>query len=109
MNYLCGAGIFNLVAFLALTRALQLTSVVFVNALSASQTAMAALAGVFLFGEPTTSALWMGIGLTALGLFLTKGRRPAKPDAAIVGADYSPVSFQVDSTDGSVAREDFSG
>ncbi len=91
MNYLCGAGICNLVAFLALTRALQLTSVVFVNALSASQTAMAALAGVLLFGEPTTSALWMGIFLTAVGLFLTKGRRPAEPDAAIRDAEHAEL------------------
>ena len=45
------AGVCNTVAFLALTKSLQLTSVVYVNALNATQAMLAALAGVMIFGE----------------------------------------------------------
>jgi drug/metabolite transporter (DMT)-like permease len=51
----------------------------FVNALSASQTAFSALAGVLIFREPFTLALALGVGLTALGLLMTKGRKPQRP------------------------------
>ena len=76
---LLGAGFSNVLAFIALTRALQLSSVMFVNALSASQTAFSALAGVMIFQEPFTGALALGVGLTALGLLMTKGRKPQLP------------------------------
>ncbi len=68
------AGVFNAVAFLSLTKALQLTSVMMVNALNASQTAMALAAGVVLFEEPLTQTLAVGVFLTILGLLLMSRR-----------------------------------
>ena len=47
--YMGWAGFWNAAAFLALAKALQLTTVTYVNSLNASQAAMAALAGVVLF------------------------------------------------------------
>jgi drug/metabolite transporter (DMT)-like permease len=64
------AGVFNLVAFLALAKALQLTSLVYVNGLNASQVAMAAVAGVLMFGESLSVAMVVGVMLTAIGLLL---------------------------------------
>ncbi|MCP4192055.1 MAG: DMT family transporter [Planctomycetaceae bacterium] len=75
---LFGAGICNVTAFWALTKALHLASVVFVNALNASQTAMAAIAGVIIFNEPLTAAMIIGTGLTVVGLLLmTRNVSPA--------------------------------
>jgi drug/metabolite transporter (DMT)-like permease len=70
------AGTFNAVAFFALTRAMQLVPVSYVNIVNASQVAMAAAAGVALFHEPTTAWLFAGIGLTVAGLVLN--RRPGR-------------------------------
>jgi drug/metabolite transporter (DMT)-like permease len=67
-----GAGGFNAVGFFCLSKSLQYASIVRVNALNASQTALAALAGVGLFGEPLTAALLAGVVLTVLGLLLTQ-------------------------------------
>lgn len=64
------AGICNAAAFVALTRSLQLTSVVYANALNAAQAALAALAGVLIFQEPASAALSAGVGLTILGLVI---------------------------------------
>ena len=64
------AGVCNLVAFVALIRGLQLTTVVRVNMLNASQVALCALAGVTLFHEPPTWWLLGGIVLTIGGIFL---------------------------------------
>jgi len=64
------AGVFNMIAFLALARAMQITTLVNVNALNASQVAMASLAGVLFFHEQPSSALLLGIGLTIGGLLL---------------------------------------
>jgi len=86
MACLLGAGFSNVLAFIALTRALQLSSVMFVNALSASQTAFSALAGVLIFQEPFTLALAMGVGMTALGLLMTKGRKPQLPAEPLADA-----------------------
>jgi drug/metabolite transporter (DMT)-like permease len=72
---LFGAGLFNLIAFVALTKALHLSSVMFVNGLNASQIAMAAIAGVLLFQEPITLAMGVGVTLTVLGLASMRGRR----------------------------------
>jgi drug/metabolite transporter (DMT)-like permease len=77
--YLLGAGTFNLVAFASLTKALQLSSVVFVNALNASQTALAALAGVVLFGEAFTLTMATGVTLTAIGLLWMRPRKKPHP------------------------------
>ena len=62
------AGVCNTVAFLALTKSLQLNSVVYVNALNATQATLAALAGVVIFREKLSPYLVVGIGLTILGL-----------------------------------------
>lgn len=65
-----GGGTFNAVAFYLLTKAFHLIPVTYVNVVNASQTAMAALAGVVYFHEPSTSALITGIVLMVTGLFL---------------------------------------
>ena len=77
---LVGAGLFNVVAFVALTKALHLSSVMFVNGLNASQIAMAAVAGVLLFQEPITVAMGAGVVLTAFGLAFMRGRSDRKPE-----------------------------
>ena len=67
------AGLCNAVAFVALTRSLQLTSVFYVNALNATQATMAALTGILLFQEALSPWLVMGVALTILGLMLLTG------------------------------------
>jgi drug/metabolite transporter (DMT)-like permease len=70
------AGVFNAVAFLALTKALQLANLVYVNALNATQATMAAIAGVLLFHEALSGELAVGVVLTIAGLLMMKqGRR----------------------------------
>lgn len=64
------AGVCNAAAFVGLTRCLQLTSVVYANALNAAQAALAALTGVLIFQEPASVALTAGVGLTILGLVI---------------------------------------
>jgi len=54
------AGICNALAFVTLTKSLQLTSIVFVNALNATQATMAALMGILFFGEPPSRWLVLG-------------------------------------------------
>jgi len=73
------AGLFNAVAFLALTRALQLTPVTFVNSLNASQAAMAAIAGVLIFHEEPSIPMVVGVVLTVVGLLQMRKRRVAAP------------------------------
>ena len=62
------AGVFNLGAFLALIHGLQRTTVVHANAVNASQVAMAAVAGMALFAEPSTVWLLLGVCLTIFGI-----------------------------------------
>ncbi|MCA9223582.1 MAG: DMT family transporter [Planctomycetales bacterium] len=69
------AGVCNFVAFLALTKALQLATVVYVNALNTSQVAMAAVAGVLIFQESPSVSMWTGVGLTVVGLILMSSRK----------------------------------
>jgi drug/metabolite transporter (DMT)-like permease len=64
------AGVCNLVAFLALVRGLQLTTVLHVNLLNAGQVAIAAVVGVLLFGDTCNRWLVMGIGLMIVGVFV---------------------------------------
>ncbi|NLF67435.1 MAG: DMT family transporter [Candidatus Anammoximicrobium sp.] len=71
------AGIFNAVAFLALTKALQLVNLVYVHALNATQATMAALAGVLIFHEAPSPELAFGVLLTIVGLLLMKQRTRA--------------------------------
>lgn len=68
--WMYAAGTLNLIAFLAITKGLQLTTVVHANVLNASQVAMAALAGMAIFGEPPTPWLILGVGLTILGVIM---------------------------------------
>jgi drug/metabolite transporter (DMT)-like permease len=65
-----GAGICNTVAFVALTKSLQLTNVVYVNALNATQATLAALAGVLIFHEALSPWLATGVALTIAGLLV---------------------------------------
>jgi drug/metabolite transporter (DMT)-like permease len=74
------AGVCNTLAFLALTKSLQLTSVVYVNALNATQAALAALAGVVIFQEALSAWLLQGVVLTIVGLaILTRARPTLRP------------------------------
>lgn len=78
--WMAGAGIFNAAAFIALSMALKSTPVLYVNAVNASQAAMAAAAGLFFFGEPLSISLVVGVFLTMLGLVLTERRSANEPD-----------------------------
>ena len=62
------AGVFNLIGFLAIIHGLQRTTVVHANVVSASQVAMAAVAGMALFHEPPNPWLLLGVGLTIAGI-----------------------------------------
>jgi drug/metabolite transporter, DME family len=73
------AGIFNAVAFLALTKALQLANLVYVNALNATQATMAAIAGVLIFHEAPSGELALGVVLTIAGLLMMKQGRRSQP------------------------------
>jgi drug/metabolite transporter (DMT)-like permease len=89
LYYMLAAGTFNLLAFAALTKALHLSSVLFVNVLNASQTAMAAVIGVLMFGEASSWPMFLGVLLTVVGLLMMRGRRrPAPADIA----QRSPVN-----------------
>ena len=68
------AGCWNAGAFYSLTRALKLAPVFYVNAVNASQIAMAGLVGVWLFGEAPSASLAVGIILTTVAL-LTLSRK----------------------------------
>jgi len=69
------AGVFNFLAFIAITTAIKVLPIVAVHLLNASQVAMAATAGVVLFAEPVTSMLLTGIVLTMVGLLVLAKRR----------------------------------
>ena len=74
LRYMFYAGIWNAVGFLALAKALNQTSLIHVNALSATQVAMTCIAGLLLFGEALTWMTGLGVGLTILGLLLLRER-----------------------------------
>jgi Na+/H+ antiporter NhaC len=77
------AGLCNFVAYLSLTRALQLTNLIYINALNATQVAMASVAGVVLFDEVPSRALAAGVALTICGLLLMpRHSRPRAGSAA---------------------------
>jgi len=90
LGYMLGAGVWNAIAFFALTYALRRTTLAIVNALNASQVAMAALAGVALFAEPPTATMGAGVALTILGLIFL--RRPA----AVSRTQVTPQSPEPD-------------
>jgi drug/metabolite transporter (DMT)-like permease len=83
---MCGAGLFNAVAFLALSKSLERAPVVQVNAVNASQIAMAGLAGVIFFGEPASWPLVTGTLLTVVGLALVERSKAAEEPFAAVTA-----------------------
>lgn len=64
------AGGLNLIAFMAITKGLHLTTIVHANVISASQVAMAAIAGIVLFGEEANVQLVLGVALTVVGMTL---------------------------------------
>ena len=68
--WMLAAGAFNLVAFLAITKGLELTTVVHANLLNASQVAMAAIAGMMIFNETLNPWLMLGVGATIVGILL---------------------------------------
>lgn len=68
LTIMLAAGVCNTIAFIALTKSLQLTSVVYVNSLNATQATIAAVAGVLIFHEALSPWLAVGIGLTIAGL-----------------------------------------
>jgi drug/metabolite transporter (DMT)-like permease len=72
------AGVFNFTAFISLSLSLKALPVVAVNLINASQVAMAAVAGIVLFGEPITLPLVSGIALTVAGLLVLASRRRPK-------------------------------
>ncbi len=63
-------GTLNLLAFLAIIKGLQMTSVVRANVLTASQAAIAAIGGLLFFQEAASPALVLGISLTVAGMTL---------------------------------------
>ncbi len=78
--WMLAAGGFNLMAFLAITKGLQLTTVVHANVLNASQVALAAVAGTVLFDEPLKHWSVLGVALTIVGIVLID--RPAQDERA---------------------------
>ncbi len=84
LAYMLGAGVFNFLAFLAITTGLQLTTVVHANVLNAGQVAMGAIAGIVLFRESWNAWIALGIGLTIAGLMLVSG--PQRDEQEVPGA-----------------------
>ncbi len=74
------AGLMNAVAFFSIGAAMKYLTVTRVNLLNASQTAMAAFAGVLCFGEELTVWLLTGTALTIGGLFLMEKKNPTMKD-----------------------------
>lgn len=73
------AGVFNFIAFVAITTAMRVLPIVAVHLLNASQVAMAAVAGVIMFNEPLTIGLVSGIALTMAGLMVLATKRAPEP------------------------------
>ncbi len=64
-------GVFNLLAFLLIAKALQLTTVVRVNVINnALTTALTVVAGILLFSEPARWEFLAGVVLTLIGIVL---------------------------------------
>lgn len=80
LAWMLAAGTFNLLAFLAITKGLQLTAVVNANVLNASQIAMGAVAGILCFREPWNAWLLLGICLTIVGVTLIGQPQSEEPE-----------------------------
>lgn len=63
-----GAGAFNFIGFLSFVTGLQRTTVAYANVVSASQVAIASVAGMLLFHELPNAWLILGICLTIVGI-----------------------------------------
>ncbi|MGA2062282.1 MAG: DMT family transporter [Thermoguttaceae bacterium] len=70
LAWMVAAGFFNLLGFIGFTKGLHLTTVVRANVLSASQVAMAAVAGILVFQESPNLWLLLGVAFTLSGIFL---------------------------------------
>jgi drug/metabolite transporter (DMT)-like permease len=85
------AGTANAAAFLMLTKALHLVPIAYVNVVNASQVAMAALAGVAWFAEPSTVYLAVGLGLMVAGLIgMERPKRRAEVSECAAGVSSVP-------------------
>ena len=84
------AGGFNLIAFLAISKGLQLTTIVHANVLNASQVAMAAVAGLLLFAEQPSPQLVLGICLTIVGMMLID-RPTSEPASEATESNETPT------------------
>lgn len=73
------SGVLNLVAFLALAKGMEITTVAHANVLSASQVAMSTLAGLMFFTEPPGPWLVIGVCLSIAGIIFM---RPAVVEEA---------------------------
>ncbi len=78
-GWMVAAGSFNLIAFLAISKGLEMTTVVHANVLNASQVAMAVVGGWIFFRESMNLWLVLGVVLTILGIILI--HRPADDEA----------------------------
>lgn len=76
------SGVMNLVAFAAIIKGIQMTSVVRANLISSSQTAFAALAGMLLFGEVLVTTTLIGLGLCMLGMLAINYPADPPPQAS---------------------------
>tara|TARA_R110002111_G_scaffold177322_1_gene243390 strand:+ start:23410 stop:24501 length:1092 start_codon:yes stop_codon:yes gene_type:complete len=88
------AGIMNAVAFFAIGASMRHLTVTRVNLLNASQTAMAAFAGVLCFGEELTVWLLSGTALTIGGLFLMEKKKPTIPNSTLIEPSTPQVNQQ---------------
>lgn len=75
--YMVLAGTFNAIGFFALGKSLRLISVVHANVLNASQAAIAVVAGILLFDEPSSWSLALGVALTLAGLVVVRNESEA--------------------------------
>jgi drug/metabolite transporter (DMT)-like permease len=82
------SGVFNLIAFFAIIKGLQLTTVVHANVLNASQVAIAAVAGMVLFSEPAAPAKLIGVCLTVAGMILID--RPVGAEETVAELESRP-------------------
>jgi drug/metabolite transporter (DMT)-like permease len=78
--WMLAAGLLNLIAFMAITGGLALTSVVRANVLNASQVAMGALAGVWFFNESFNAWLGLGIVSTIVGVTMIGEPEEIQPE-----------------------------
>jgi drug/metabolite transporter (DMT)-like permease len=83
LAWMLAAGVCNLAGFLAIARALQLTTVVHANMMNSSQVALAAVAGIVLFGERANVWLVSGVLLTIVGILMIG--RPTSQEVVVEG------------------------